>query len=191
MPAIKPVINSYVTVFARQVLDERNLRKKAETDAQLLANRIQHLKDEMARASRRSKEADSRSREIEKQKMESLQRKVDKVPRLGGAKKIIEEEGVYGTWVPTANRSHIKVSLGWFYFDSYFIFWNDVLLSDSWMCVSSFLVVNCYIFIYIYTITINHLLQHNMLTHHFTSPRYLIQYHQHIQYPPRATTQQT
>ena len=110
MPAKKMVINTEVTVFARQVLDERNLRKKAETDAQLLANRIQHLKDEMARASRRSKEADNRSKEIEMQKKESLMRKNEKVPRLGVQKLIVEEEGVYGTWVPTANRSHIKVS---------------------------------------------------------------------------------
>ena len=53
-----------VNVQARRVLDERSARKKAEVDAQQLANRIQHLKDEVTKAAKRTKEASLRQREV-------------------------------------------------------------------------------------------------------------------------------
>ncbi|GMI01849.1 hypothetical protein TrVE_jg3615 [Triparma verrucosa] len=92
-----------VTVQARRVLDERSARKRAETDAQQLANRIQHLKDEVARSARRTEEASKRQREIKKQKMESEARKEhahDGREAAMVSKKEIEEIGYYGTWVP-------------------------------------------------------------------------------------------
>ena len=53
-----------IDVQARRVLDERSTRKKCEMDAQQLTNRIQHLKDEVAKAARRTKEASLRQREV-------------------------------------------------------------------------------------------------------------------------------
>lgn len=64
-----------VTVHARRVLDSRSARKRAESDAQQLANRIQHLKDEVGRSVRRTKEAGERRKEIEGQKKESEKRR--------------------------------------------------------------------------------------------------------------------
>jgi hypothetical protein len=60
---------------ARRILDDRNGRKKALDNAQMLANRIQHLKDEVEKASRRTAEADKRAEDIEKQKKLALVRK--------------------------------------------------------------------------------------------------------------------
>ena len=64
-----------VTAGARKILDERNTRKKAEENAQLLSNRIQHLKDEVMRASKRAQEANTRTKDIENLKVESIKRK--------------------------------------------------------------------------------------------------------------------
>ena len=61
------------------------------------------MKDEVARAAKRTKEASSRSVVISMQKVESESRRERSKVHLsksGVEKKVIEEAGYYGTWIP-------------------------------------------------------------------------------------------
>jgi hypothetical protein len=76
-----------------------SITQRAEYDSQLLANRIQHLKDEMERAKKRTVEAMKRQKEIQVMKMESQKRKeLAKIPKPV-RKKREEEEQLNGPWI--------------------------------------------------------------------------------------------
>ncbi|GMI55202.1 hypothetical protein ScalyP_jg11668 [Parmales sp. scaly parma] len=96
-----------VTHGARLILDEKNARKKAEENSQLLSNRIQHLKDEVQRAARRAKEATSRAKEITTLKVKAKERRdLAKTVNKRVEKLQLKEEGLFGTWVP--GGKHMK-----------------------------------------------------------------------------------
>ncbi|GMI06071.1 hypothetical protein TrRE_jg13143 [Triparma retinervis] len=100
--------NQAVAVQARRILDERNARKRAEYDSQLLANRIQHLKDEMERAKKRTVEAMKRQKEIHEMKVSSQKRKELAAIPKPNRKKREEEEQLNGPWIHSGGN--FKVS---------------------------------------------------------------------------------
>ena len=66
-----------------------------------MANRIQHLKDEVAKAAGRTREAGKRAKVVKGLKQETVMRQ-EKAMELkpSGEKKVIEDAGYFGTWIP-------------------------------------------------------------------------------------------
>lgn len=75
----------------------------------MLANRIQHLKDEIARSARRTKEASLREKDISRMKKVSTERReLAASTKLQASKREIVEEGYFGIWVPGGSHLNAK-----------------------------------------------------------------------------------
>jgi hypothetical protein len=86
------------------MLDAKNQRKQAEVDAQLLANRLAHLRAEDARAQKRIEEAKSRAREIEAIKKRNENRQRAKQEAMEQMQRDIRAACEYNTTVQAASR---------------------------------------------------------------------------------------
>ncbi|KAG7391259.1 hypothetical protein PHYBOEH_006762 [Phytophthora boehmeriae] len=86
------------------MLDAKNQRKQAEVDAQLLANRLAHLRAEDARAQKRTEEAKRRAREIEAIKKRNEDRQRAKQEAMQQMQRDIKAQREYNTMTQASSR---------------------------------------------------------------------------------------
>ncbi|KAF4317185.1 hypothetical protein BBO99_00008741 [Phytophthora kernoviae] len=92
------------TELQNAMLDAKNQSKQAEADAQLLANRLAHLRAEDARAQRRIEEAKRRSREIEAIKKRNENRQRARQEAMEQMQRDIKAACEYNTMVQASSR---------------------------------------------------------------------------------------
>eukprot|EP00644_Phytophthora_capsici_P008132 jgi/Phyca11/125884/e_gw1.60.99.1 len=86
------------------MLDAKKQRKQAEMDAQLLANRLAHLRAEDVRAQKRIQEAKRRAREIEAIKKRNESRQKAKQQATAQLHREIKAQCEYNNMVQTSSR---------------------------------------------------------------------------------------